>query len=128
MDPIQVQLGQPRSGVPAQARRPDQALSMQLRHVWSRQYRHSQMNQNGPLWQKWHVHWISVMSLWIMTKEWAQWLLAASAILTAVSLLFSSTQVPGVERRWTPSQGRACSLVCCRGASKGKKAPSLWLC
>ena len=63
---------------------------MQLRHVWSRQYRHSQMNQNGPLWQKWHVHWIRVLSLLIMTKEWAQWLLAASAILAAVSLLFSS--------------------------------------
>jgi hypothetical protein len=63
---------------------------MQLRHVWSRQYRHSQMNQNGPLWQKWHVHWIRVLSLLIMTKEWAQWLAAASAILTAVSFSFSS--------------------------------------
>lgn len=53
---------------------------MQLRHVWSRQYRHSQMNQNGPLWQTWHLHSIRVLSDLIMMKEWAQWLWLASAI------------------------------------------------
>jgi hypothetical protein len=59
---------------------------MQLRHVWRRQYRHSQINQNGPLWQMLHVHWIRVLSDLIMTNEWAQWAWLASAILDLVSL------------------------------------------
>lgn len=55
---------------------------MQFRHVCRRQYRHSQMNQKGPEWQTWQVHWISVLSDLIMTNEWAQWPWPASAIST----------------------------------------------
>ncbi|EAQ87228.1 hypothetical protein CHGG_03847 [Chaetomium globosum CBS 148.51] len=83
---------QPGTSVPAQVHAHTacraQALSMQLRHVWSRQYRHSQMNQNGPQWQTWHVHSIRVLSDLIMTKEWAQWLWLASAMLENVRLAF----------------------------------------
>ncbi|KAH6855692.1 hypothetical protein B0I37DRAFT_60766 [Chaetomium sp. MPI-CAGE-AT-0009] len=79
---------------------------MQLRHVWSRQYLHSQMNQNGPLWQTWHVHSIRVLSDLIMTKECAQWLWLASAILGNVRLAFvgGKNGVRGPDGG--PSQGR----------------------
>jgi hypothetical protein len=85
-----------------------QALSMQLRHVWSRQYRHSQMNQNGPQWQTWHVHSIRVLSDLIMTNECAQWLWLASAILENVRLVFVEwwEKWPEGGPDCGPSQGR----------------------
>ena len=85
---------------------------MQLLHVWSRQYRHSQMNQNGPLWQTWHVHSIRVLSDLIMTNECAQWLWLASAIF-ACRLAFVVLEEEGIVHGKTwgpgcgPSQGRA---------------------
>ena len=69
---------------------------MQFRHVCRRQYRHSHMNQNGPHWQTWHIHWISVLSDLIMTNEWAQWPWLARAILS-VGCGASSLVLGGVD-------------------------------
>ena len=115
---------------------------MQLRHVCRRQYRHSQMNQKGPEWQTWQVHWIRVLSDLIMTKEWAQWPWPASAISTRLANELTErlsggggvdlAAIPLLGLGWwagrEPRPGLAGWRWCgaCGCASKGKKAPAFW--
>jgi hypothetical protein len=103
---------------------------MQLRHVWSRQYRHSQMNQNGPLWQTWHVHSIRVLSDLIMTNECAQWLWLASAIF-CLSSRFRRVESVGTQEYqgtggWAEAKAGLADIGVLRAHLKKEKAPSLW--
>src|SRR5918912_3538443 len=58
-----------------------QALCVHALQVWILQYRHSKIHQWGPEWHRLQCHCISVLSLLIILKTWAQWFAKAILLL-----------------------------------------------